>query len=147
MHSWLYLLAVIAGAATAVQAAVNTQLKGHVPVPMQATLISFSTGAVVSLLYCLLTRAPTPDWSRLSQAPWWAWTGGTLGTLFVWSSMTVAPRLGIAQMVTIVLFGQMLTALLVDHFGLLGMQAIPLSFTRILGAIFVLSGMALFTWR
>jgi transporter family-2 protein len=147
MHALLYLLAVVAGAATAVQAAVNTQLKGHVPVPMQATLISFSTGAIVSLAYCLITRAPVIQWSRLSEAPWWAWTGGTLGTLFVWSSMTVAPKLGIAQMVTIVLFGQMLTALVVDHFGLLGMQAIPLSLTRGLGALLVLGGMMLFTVR
>jgi transporter family-2 protein len=81
----------------------------------------------------------------LSRIPWWAWFGGMLGMIYVGTAIIISPKIGVAPMLSMVIAGQMVASLLIDHFGLLHaplFQATPL---RLVGALFVAVGAAIMT--
>ncbi|HKG23450.1 MAG TPA: DMT family transporter [Blastocatellia bacterium] len=137
------LIALIAGAFIPVQTGVNSQLSRWVGHPVLASLVSFLVGTAALLAYTLTLRIPLPAPNSLNQSPWWVWTGGLLGAFFVTASIIVAPRLGAAITVALIIAGQLLVALALDHFGLLGFPERPLNGWRVLGAILLVIGVAL----
>jgi len=126
-----------------VQTGVNSQLSRWMGHPILASLVSFVAGTIALLAYSLILRLPLPPAHSLSQSPWWVWTGGLLGAFFVTASIIVAPRLGAAISITLIIAGQLLVALALDHFGLLGFQERPLNAWRVLGAVLLVIGVAL----
>jgi transporter family-2 protein len=141
---WLFLLlALLAGAAIPLQTGVNSQLARWAGNPTLASLISFIVGTVALLLYTFALRIPLPAMSELSQAPWWIWLGGLIGAFFLSTTTALASKMSIAVLVSLIITGQMLISLLLDHFGWLGFEVHPVNLWRILGAIFLIIGVAL----
>ena len=134
------LIAFIAGATSSFQVVVYTQMRTYLVHPMQATLVSFVVGTLASSVYCLILRSPLPALNEVTRAPWWVWIGGLLGTLFVWSSIVVAPRIGVAALLCAVVAGQMLASLMIDHFGWCHAAQFPVTAQRLFGAALVVTG-------
>ncbi|MBX9623326.1 MAG: DMT family transporter [Gemmataceae bacterium] len=144
MNHIIYIgLGLLAGAALAVQVVLNGRLRTHLGGPMPATLVSLAVGAAAALAYCLLTRAPAPTKADLAAAPWWAWAGGLLGVVYLWSAVVAAPRVGVAVTFALVIAGQVITSSIIDHFGLLGADPHPATPARLLGALLVVAGVGL----
>lgn len=140
----IYLLAaLIGGAILPVQVALNTLLKGYVGQPMQVTFISYFAGTIASLIICVFARYPLPTITSLSQTSWWMWVGGCLGTLYVWSTIFATPKLGAGLTLGLTIAGQMIAALFLDHFGLIGLTKYPANPLRITGTVFVIIGVSL----
>ena len=142
-NSLFYILAIAAGAAMSFQVVVNANLRSHLGEPMQASLVSFGVGTAAALLYCLFAGFAWPSYQQLRETPWWAWIGGLLGLFFIWCSIVVSPRIGVALMLGLVVAGQVATSTLIDHFGLLGAVVRPATFGRIAGVILVVVGVGL----
>ncbi len=142
-NSLLYALALAAGAGMSFQVIVNAQLRTHLGEPMQASLVSFAVGTVAALIYCLVAGFAWPSFQQVREAPWWAWIGGLLGLFFIWCSIVIAPRIGVALMLGLVVAGQVAASTLIDHYGLLGAAVRPASFGRIAGVILVVVGVSL----
>ncbi|MCU0734862.1 MAG: DMT family transporter [Methylotetracoccus sp.] len=143
---WTYIIiALLAGAVLPMQAAVNAQLRYVVGSSLLAALVSFGVGTAALLLYAAFARLPLPDGRAALQAPWWAWSGGLLGAFYVLTAILVAPRLGTAALMGLALAGQLIAALVLDHYGLLGLSVHPLSLWRVVGTILLLAGVALIT--
>lgn len=145
MKSLLFLMALVAGVATSAQAVINTQLRGRLAEPMQAATISFTVGTLICIAYCLLHRIPVPTIDVVRGLPWWMWTGGVLGAFFVWTSILVTRQIGVAAMIGLVVAGQMIASLVLDHYGLFHSPVRPATLTRVLGAGLVILGVALMT--
>ena len=79
----------------------------------------------------------------LMEAPWWVWTGGLLGAVFVVTTAALAPALGAATLLSIAIAGQMSFARVLDHYGLVGFAVRPLSLWRVVGAGLVVTGVVL----
>lgn len=140
---WLFMTAVfIAGALIAMQAGVNSQLVRFVGHPVIAATVSFVVGTV-ALALCSLGVGRWPTIAVLTEAPWWVWTGGLLGAVFVVTTAALAPTLGAATLLSVAVAGQMTFALFLDHYGLVGFAVRPLSAWRVLGAALVVSGVVL----
>jgi bacterial/archaeal transporter family-2 protein len=140
----VYLLfALVAGAAIALQAGVNTELARWVGSPIRASFVSFVVGAVALGLLSAAILKPLPSGSRLADAPWWAWVGGLLGAFYVVGSVVTAPRLGAATLVAAVIAGQIVSSLLIDQFGWVGFREHPVSAGRLAGVALVFAGVAL----
>jgi transporter family-2 protein len=137
-----FIIALLAGTAVALQTGVNSQLRGFVGNPFQAGLVSFAVGTL-ALAIVALPQGLEWKFSELANAPWWVWTGGILGAFVVTAFIILAPRLGAATLIGIVLAGQMITSLILDHYGLLGFPEQRLSVPRILGAILLIAGVIL----
>lgn len=125
------------------QTGVNSQLSRWMGHPILASLVSFVVGTLALLAYSLILRLPLPAPHSLGRSPWWVWTGGLLGAFFVTATIIVAPRLGAAISIAVIIAGQLLVALALDHFGLLGFPERPLSAWRVLGAVLLVVGVAL----
>ena len=143
----LYVLAFTAGVVLIVQVGVNTTLRSALDAPVLAALLSFLVGSVALVVFLLLSRASWPARAQWLATPWWAWFGGILGAFYVVSTIIAGPRLGAAALLALIVLGQLVTSLLVDHFGWLGFPQHPVSALRLLGALLLFGGMLLIVHR
>lgn len=141
----LLLLAAFGGAAIALQALINARLQQSAGNPVLAATISFAVGLVGLLLVLVPSQATGPQ--TLSQAPWWAWTGGLLGAFYIVMSILLVPRIGAAALISSAVLGQMVFSLVADHYGLLGVQVRSASPSRLLGAALLIAGVFLIRGR
>lgn len=142
-QSLLYLLALGVGVGLVLQVGMNVTLRGALASPMVAALISFVVGSLALLLYILVTAAPWPARAQLGAVPIWAWFGGVLGAFYVASSIIVGPRLGAAALLALIVLGQLVASLVLDHFGWLGFAQHPINPARLIGAVFLFCGVLL----
>ena len=108
-----------------------------------AAFFSFATGTLALAAYLLATRVEWPTRPALAAVPWWGWSGGLLGVFYVVTATVVGPRLGVAVFFALVVLGQLLSALLVDHYGWLGFVQHSISVSRLAGAVLLLAGVVL----
>jgi len=142
--TWLYiLLALAAGVCIPTQAGINAQLSYWTRSPALAAGISFAIGTACLALYALAARISLPAAGTLAIAPWWVWCGGALGAFFVAVTIFLVPKLGATAMLALVLAGQMLTSLFLDHFGAFAFPVHPISLPRIIGVFMVATGVIL----
>jgi bacterial/archaeal transporter family-2 protein len=141
---WPYILfGFAAGAMLPIQFGINAQLANWVDSPLRAALISFAVGTAVLLAVMVGGYRNWPNIDRIAGAPWWVWTGGLLGAFYVLGSVVTAPKLGAATLVAVILAGQTVASLLVDHFGWVGFQENPITPGRIAGVALVAAGVVL----
>ena len=133
----------LVGATLAVQIGLNATMKGHVGSPMAAALVNFAVGTIFLFVVVALGRGSLTGLAQAAAAPWWAWGGGILGGLYIASSALFGPSIGGATFLALLVAGQMIAALALDHYGLLGFPVRPLDAWRVAGALLVVSGMFL----
>ena len=78
-----------------------------------------------------------------SAVPWWAWTGGVLGVGYVTASVLLAPKLGATRLIVLVVAGQLLASVVLDHFGLIGYAVRPFNAWRALGCVLLIAAVAI----
>ena len=135
------LFALLAGAMLPIQFGINAQLATWLDGSVRAAFVSFVVGATALLVVVLVAARGWPD--RAGDAPWWVWTGGLLGAFYVLGSIVTAPKLGAATLVALILAGQALASLAVDHFGWVGFDEQPVTILRVLGILLLAGGVAL----
>lgn len=135
-------LAVIGGVLLAVQAPTNAMLGKASGSPIVAAFISFVVGTLALGAAVSVTSGRLWD-PGLKQVPWYAWIGGFYGAFFVAVAAFGAPRVGMGVLLTAAVAGQLAAALVLDHFGLLGLVRHPVNVTRVLGLGLVLVGAVL----
>jgi len=140
-------VALATGAAISVQALSNSRLRLALGTPMWAAIAQFIVGLAALAAIAIVMRQPAPDTEGLSRMPWWGWVGGAIGALFIVVSIVLTPRLGTALTLATITVGQMLAALVLDHYGWLGAPVVRLSLPRALGAACLLLGIALMRWK
>ena len=145
MRSLSYVLGLAAGLGLTVQVGMNSQLRKVLQSANTAALISFLVGTFALVALLLALRSPLPERATLAAVPWWAWFGGALGAFYVASSTVVAAELGTASLLGLALAGQLATALVIDHFGWLGMPEHPITWVRAGGVVLLGAGVWLIT--
>ena len=139
---WPHLLAVGLGTALTVQVGMNATVGRALDSPLWASVVNFVVGLVALLAYGLLAGS-RPASQALGQVPGWAWLAGLLGAAYVAGSTLLGPRIGALALVAFVLVGQLVMALLVDQYGVLGFPRAPVTPLRVLGAALLVVGAVL----
>jgi transporter family-2 protein len=132
------LVAIAAGVFLPLQAGVNTRLAQFVGGPIRASLISFLVGAL--LLAVITAIAYRGGTHRLGAAPWWAWVGGALGTVYVTAAIVVAPRMGVGPFFGVLVAAQLVATVVIDRFGWLGYAQREVTPLRALGVAMLVGG-------
>ncbi len=141
MNPVYILIAISVGVAIAMQSAVNNQLKNILGgSTMLASMISFIIGSVCLVCLCAISGERFTRLNQLQYSNSWQLTGGALGAFFVFGTTFLAPRIGIAAMISLVILGQIVTSLILDKYGFLGLPIRDISPTRLLGTALVLGG-------
>jgi transporter family-2 protein len=141
--AWPFIATVIAGAAVSLQPAFNGQLADHLGSPLRAALVSFSAGVLtLSVVVGVLTvRAGFPSAERATSTPLHLWVvGGVLGALFVSTAAWATPKIGAGAFFATLIASQLAAALVIDHFGLVGLDARPATLIRVAGVALLIAG-------
>ncbi|WP_337041748.1 DMT family transporter [Emticicia sp. 17c] len=140
MNIIFYIFAILCGAANSIQSGVNAELRKAINNPIFAAIISFSIGLVALILITPFFKEPIPSLASLKSLAWWKWIGGLLGAFFVTTVILIVQRIGSANMIALIVAGQLITAMTLDHFGLIGFKMHPISMWRIIGGIVTVIG-------
>ncbi len=133
-------LSLLGGTAIAVQSNINGLL-GKTVGNIESTLISFLVGTLAASL--LVLTVGTGDIRLVGQVPPYLLVGGLLGVIVVFATITGVQAIGTTATLTLVILGQLITALIIDHYGLLGATQIPVDWVRGCGVILMLVGAGL----
>lgn len=138
---WI-VLAFLSGAFLPIQAGLNSKLGKAVENPVYASMISFVVGTLGLIAYILITKQ-TISLTGLKEAPNCVWLGGLLGAFYVTVIILAFPVLGPGLTFGLVVAGQMVISMLLEHFNILVAQQNPISFTKIIGIALVILGVLL----
>lgn len=144
MVLFFLLMAFSIGLVIPLQSAVNSSLRDTLGSgSMLAALVSFAVGTLVLALISAMTGQPFGTLAGLPRIAWWQWLGGALGAFFVFGSTLLAPRIGLAAMISLIVAGQVLSSLVFDRYGLVGLPVRDVSWIRLAGVILLLGGAVL----
>ena len=137
------IIALLAGMMMPAQGAINSKLATYVQSPVLSSFISFAIGTFALLLFILFSGIPLGQIAGARQAPLISWTGGILGAFFVTAVILAVPKLGVAMTFSLVILGQMLITLPIDHSGFLGVAVKAINIPRIIGVFLIVCGVIL----
>ena len=135
-------LAVAAGLAGAVQAAVMGELGGRAGV-FPALAFSGIVAVILGLVLLVIARQSLRGLADVARQPVWLWTGGALSVLIILAITVASPRIGLAATIGIIIAFNLVVAALIDRFGWFGFDQIAIAWTRALGLVLLGAGAAL----
>jgi transporter family-2 protein len=140
MKAFFYLLPILAGVAMTIQSGINSQLRIALNHPFLAAFISFFVGTVALVLILLLSRQSFPTLTTYSGVSWYKFSGGLFGVFVVTVTLLSVKEIGVANMFVLVIAGQLITAVCMDHFGVLGLNVSPVTLQKIAGILCLVAG-------
>jgi len=141
-----HLIAILVGASLTVQIGMNATVRDALGSALIATITNFFIGLVALGGLALATGARVVPGS-LPSVPAWAWFGGLLGATYVAAATVLGPRLSAAAFLALTLVGQMVAALVVDHYGAIGFPENPVTLWRVIGVVLLIVGVVLIMRR
>lgn len=143
MKSILPFFAIIAaGLVTALEGATNGWVTKSASSLYFAMVVAFGLSAVI-----LLVAAPflpfRPAWGDVRTLPWYAWLGGAYGLVTIALAAWATPKLGAGPALVAALLAQTALGLALDHFGVLGLERSPVTWTKVAGVVVMLGGAGL----
>ena len=139
----LMTITAITGALLPIQAGVNSRLGKISGGAVTAAFISFLVGTALLGAYILISKKQSLQWSGLQTASLWLFTGGVIGAFYVSASTYIISTLGTALTFSLIISGQLIAAMIIDHFGWLGIEVKEISPGKIAGAILLIAGVVL----
>ena len=130
---WIFPLVFLAGMGLSIEAGLLGPLGekiGHI----WATLGIFALGSILLTFGLIFSR---PQLSLMFKKPRWLLAGGVIGPIYVVSLTVATPHIGVGLTMVGILFGQVATSLVIDHWGLLGSNKRAVDKYRI-GALFAI---------
>jgi transporter family-2 protein len=144
MNWFFLLLAFLIGMSNTIQSGVNAQLRVALDNPILSAITSFAVGLLALLIaYAFFNQNSLPTLDSIRQVSWWKLTGGLFGAFYVLTVIFIIRDIGPANMICLVVAGQMLAALVIDHYGLQGFAIHQVTLPRIFGALLVVFGVYL----
>jgi transporter family-2 protein len=137
------ILAAFAGAGIVVQQALNANLRTALNSAAWSGFVSYFVGLLCMACLLVALREPLPSAVAAARIPWWAWSGGLFGAIFIALAILLVPKLGAATFISLLIAGQMLASIAFDHFALLGLPQRSLDLTRVAGVALLIAGVVL----
>jgi transporter family-2 protein len=136
------MLAATAGLAGSVQAAVMGELGERVGI-VPAVAFSVIAALFIGLAALLVWERSFAGVRAALHEPAWLWLGALMSVFIVFAITVGPPRIGVTATIGIVIAGNLLSAALIDRYGLLGQEVIPIDRWRLLGLVLLAAGAAL----
>lgn len=112
------ILGVVAGAIVGVQRALNGQINEHSRQSFTTSLLNFAMGTTfLTVLLLIAIVLGENALSPLPTGPWWIYTGGITGVVYIAFTSTIVQHLGVLTFTLISVGGQLVGSLLIDLFS------------------------------
>ena len=143
MNYILTTLAFFLGGLLPIQVGVNAELAKYINSSILAALVSFLVGGVCLILGALIFKTPLPTLNQVTSLPTWLWGGGMIGAAVVLGSILAGPKIGALALISLLLAGQLVVSILIDHYGWLGFPIQKMNIQRFLGVLLLVGGFLL----
>ncbi len=139
-----FIMSAIAGAAMSFQGVINTRLSDRIGL-FESNVFAQGTAFLLSLIVMFLFGKGS--FSALGDTDKIYWLGGVLGLVITITVMLSVKGLGPTAAVSVILITQLLTAALIDAFGLLGSEKLAFGWNKYVGLALMAGGMILFKFK
>lgn len=139
----LFILVALGGARLSMQIAWNARLRTATGSAVLTTMISVLVTLVTLVLVWVSGATSRGSIPAFNSLPKWTWFGGVFASYYLVVSLVAIPKLGAAMVFSLVIAGQMVTALILDSTGVFGVPQVSLSPSRLLGTALLLIGVIL----
>jgi transporter family-2 protein len=134
------LAAVLVGMLISTQPALNGMLGRAIGSSPGATLISVGVAFLAAVAFAAVFGRGDMSRASLATVPWWVYLAGIAGMVFVAGGTIIAPVTGALVFFVCIVAGQLIGALLADHFGAFGLAVREISLVRLAGLALVILG-------
>lgn len=136
-------LALITGALIPVQASTNAAFSKSIGNPYITGVTVLLVGLIASLLFIAISKPQVPSLAQLKSAPLYSYTGGLIVCTYVIMITVITPKLGVGNAIGLIVTGQIICAVMIDHFGLFGATVRTIDTQRLIGALMMIGGIYL----
>ncbi len=137
------IMALITGALIPIQASTNAAFSKSIGNPYITGLMVFIVGLVGMIIFALVSRVSMPTTQQLVSAPLYGYLGGLIVATYVVMITILVPRIGVGTAIGFIVTGQVLFAVIIDHFGLFNVAARAIDATRFVGVLLIVGGVYL----
>ena len=138
-----YAFVAFVGLLNAIHSGTNATLMRALGRPWWCTLFVCVISGFAAAVGLMVSREPFPTAAGFSQTPWWAWLGTVIAVVPIVATVLFAGRLGAASYNGIVVTATLVSAILLDHFGIVGFERHPATLWRIVGGALMIGGLTL----
>ena len=138
------IIAIISGIAMSVQGVFNTRLGEKIGV-WETNVFVQLTGLIMTLI--ILFFSGNGNYQELRNANKHYWLGGILGVVITYTVMFSIGNLGPTYAIGIILIAQLLSAALINAFGLFDTEKINFTLKECIGVAIMLLGIIVFKWE
>ena len=131
------IIGLIGGVAVGIQSPIAGAMGQRVGGTASSFIIHLSGMLLSGILLFLRGGEKIRDWVTL---PWYMLGAGIFGLILYQTINFTLPRLGGSMMIALIIIGQLLTGVVVDHFGWLGVAIRPIDPARAIGVLLLLAG-------
>jgi transporter family-2 protein len=145
MKIHLFALMLLIGIVLALHLTMNAQVGIILKNPKMGNALFWIIGGVTAVIIGL-TSWETEVFNRIKDVPIWLLTAGAMGGLLVFGIAWIIPQIGAGPAFILMIAGQIITGMVFSHFGILGSPVEPITLTKALGALLLLSGVGIVTF-
>ncbi len=127
------------GIMLAIYMPMNSSVALHLGSTLAATITFFSV-ALLTALIVFVSLGQYEALSKIGSVPSWLYLTGVFSAVMVFGTTFLIPKIGIRQLFILTVTGQILTALILGHFGFFGLPKDPISTAKAIGAVLVILG-------
>ena len=136
-----YFISIFTGIVLAIMISLNGGL-GNISGNYASSVIIHFVGLIGIIFVLIFTKSKIKN---LKGIPFYMFTGGLIGILTVLFTNIGFSGLGVSLTVSLSLLGQLITSLIIDHFGYFNMPVIEFDKKKILGLIVIIAGIYVMT--
>lgn len=131
------LIGLLGGLAVGVQAPMANVMSDQIGI-LESTFFVHLSGAIVALIPLLVLKGG--NLGKWNSVPWYLLWAGAFGLVLISTINFTIPRIGVAGGLMLVVIGQMMMAVAIDHFGWLNAEIRPVTPQRLMGLVLLFVG-------
>ena len=133
------LLALLSGSLMAVQGSMNTALSKIIGL-LETTFVVHIIGTIVVVILLFALKMGKGNLYALGEAPWYVYLGGVISVGIIYLVAASIAEVGVANATTAIIVGQVATAIIIDHFGVFGLERVSYGWNQLIGLVFLVFG-------
>lgn len=146
MSIHLYLLAICMGAVMSIYVPMISQSAKIMGAAVMGNVPFFFVAFVTSVIVAIVSGQRADAFAKIAQVPPWLFLAGVMSAGIIVGATFLVPRIGTGALFVLLVTGQILAALVINQFGILGVPAQPMNISIGIGAVMVVAGAALVTF-
>jgi len=140
----LFLLMLFIGVILTIHLTMNAQVGVIIKNAKIGNAVFWTIGAITAIIIGF-TSFDSEALARVKEVPLWLLTAGAMGAALVFGIAWTMPQIGAGSAVVLMIAGQIITGMVVSHFGAFGSPVEPVSMMKIIGALLLIGGVGIVT--